>query len=65
MPSDEDLELARRLAHEIDNQAHGTKQDERVFVSEMANAVERVLSDEAQDQDRATARELLDRVAPA
>jgi inactivated superfamily I helicase len=61
----EDIELARRLAHEIQNQAHGTKDAERLFIIEMAQRTTRLLSGAATDEDRAAARALLDQIPSA
>jgi hypothetical protein len=59
MSTVEDLELIRKLAHEIAMQAHGTKESERIWIAEAAAVIEPLASDGSTDEHRAKARELL------
>jgi len=61
MPTEEDIEIATDLAHEIGHQAEGTKPSERTWIASAAHHVERLLGD-ATDADRVSAREHLHKI---
>jgi hypothetical protein len=58
-PSTEDIDLAKELAREIQQQADGTKQSEREKIKRMAGIAERLLDGTATDEERQQGRDEL------
>jgi hypothetical protein len=58
-PTDEDLELIVKLAHEQLTQARGTTASERTWIAAAAAVIERLASGAGEDFDRAEGRRLL------